>query len=418
MVQLSPQPTLVLSRLKCRVSELEKDAETLTSRQERARQQLQALSQVGIHLDGEIMQAYTCVNIIMKHECTALSAEHHSTNPQEKQKLGEALASCKDARALESKQHKSELARLREAVTTMHAPCCCALTKAQSSIMRPWDAGSAMAALLMTMLLLQVAAAQREAARTSRVLESRSEEVQSVLQRCATSEEQLKVGRAYLHCWCQRTDVPAVHPLPERVTRSRHVVATQRRGYSKTWMCRICVLMQASCMDLDQRLQAKEEDLKSLQAKSQSLIQLVDAIEGRHLCRQNDVFVKLHGALSHPAKTDAPHMDSRGGVCGGMQRSRLLLEFCRRRYVLIECSGDWSEGPRRFLQSEPISMCNVPAGEVSAVKASLRALQGDISGYNVQGTACACNQSISTPATVSNVVNGCLHGIDMALEGD
>lgn len=34
-------------------------------------------------------------------------------------------------------------------------------------------------------------------------------------------------------------------------------------------------------MDLEQRLQAKSEDLRALQAKSQSHIQLVDAIEGQ-----------------------------------------------------------------------------------------------------------------------------------------
>lgn len=44
--QASLQPSMLLSRLKCRVSELEKDGETLTSRQERALQQIQTLNQV------------------------------------------------------------------------------------------------------------------------------------------------------------------------------------------------------------------------------------------------------------------------------------------------------------------------------------------------------------------------------------
>lgn len=38
-------------------------------------------------------------------------------------------------------------------------------------------------------------------------------------------------------------------------------------------------------MELQQRLQAKEEDFRSLQAKCQSHRQLVDAVEGASPCR-------------------------------------------------------------------------------------------------------------------------------------
>lgn len=145
------QPSLVVSRLRFRVSELEKDAETLTARQQRAQRQLQALS-------------------------------------QEKQELGDTLARCKEAHAQESRQHAAEVSQLRD----------------------------------------QVEVAQRSAARVKDDLASRSEELKMVLQRSSGSEENLK----------------------------------------------------ATCMDLRQQLQAKEEDFRSLQSKSQAHQQLVDAVEG------------------------------------------------------------------------------------------------------------------------------------------
>lgn len=44
--QMAVQPSLVMSRLRCRVAELEKDSETLTTRLDRAQHQLHAVGKV------------------------------------------------------------------------------------------------------------------------------------------------------------------------------------------------------------------------------------------------------------------------------------------------------------------------------------------------------------------------------------
>ena len=95
-------------------------------------------------------------------------------------------------------------------------------------------------------------------------LDARSQELELVLSRRSRSIESDKVGRHAGFVKHAMTFLPG-HPV------------NMVNG-----MCPVYTV-QVQCMELQQQLQAKQEDLAWLQSKCQSHHQLVDAIEGTSL---------------------------------------------------------------------------------------------------------------------------------------
>jgi hypothetical protein len=120
MSQQAVHANLIVSRLRLRVTDLEKDAETLSTRLARAQQQLQTVCKV---MMTTCRCCRRCCTFMPVQVCTMffvysklLHALYYVS--QEKQQLGEALGSCKDLHARASKQHATELSKLQEQVQT------------------------------------------------------------------------------------------------------------------------------------------------------------------------------------------------------------------------------------------------------------------------------------------------------------
>lgn len=118
MSQQAVQANLILSRLRLRVADQEKDAENLSKRLARAQQQLQTVSKVRM---TSCCRRHCCTFTLMQesvyHPCSIIKRMQHPVHVlQEKQQLGEALRICKDLHARTSKEHAVELSKLQEQV--------------------------------------------------------------------------------------------------------------------------------------------------------------------------------------------------------------------------------------------------------------------------------------------------------------
>ena len=118
MSQQAVQANLILSRLRLRVADQEKDAENLSTRLARAQQQLQTVSKVRMI---SCCRRHCCTFILMQesvyHSCSNIKRMQNPGHVlQEKQQLGEALRNCKDLHERAGTEHAVELSKLQEQV--------------------------------------------------------------------------------------------------------------------------------------------------------------------------------------------------------------------------------------------------------------------------------------------------------------
>lgn len=130
MSQQAVHANLILSRLRLRIADQEKDAKTLSTRLDRAQQQLQAVSKVRM---TSCCRRHCCASIwhcrgAVGHSRSAIERIIHAIQmTQERQQLGEALRNCKDLHARAGREHAVELSKLQEQVSTStlrHWMCC------------------------------------------------------------------------------------------------------------------------------------------------------------------------------------------------------------------------------------------------------------------------------------------------------